>query len=110
MLLTFFPTFYVGIQIYRAERRNWDSIGTLTTCGVVALVALSLFVFDDYFGGWSAAYLVGEAALLALFLRRDVSNRVLNFFGRISYSDYLYHVPIAAKTIHNVFDFVPLCG
>ena len=62
--------------------------------GMVALVALSLFMFDDYFGGWSAVYLVGEAALLALFLRRDVSSRVLNFFGRISYSDYLYHVSL----------------
>ena len=41
VLLTFFPTFYVGIQIYRAERRNWDSIGTVTACGLVALVALS---------------------------------------------------------------------
>ena len=94
VLLTFFPAFYVGIQIYRAERGNWDSIGTLTACGLVALVALSLFMFDDYNGGSSAVYLVGEAALLALFLRRDVSSRVLNFFGRISYSDYLYHVSL----------------
>ena len=94
VLLTFFPAFYVGIQIYRAERRNWDRIGTLTACGLAALVALSLFLFDEYYGGWSAVYLVGEAALIALFLRRDISSRVLNFFGRISYSDYLYHVSL----------------
>ena len=94
LLLTFFPTFYVGIQIYRAECRNWDRIGTLTACSTVALVALSLFVFDDQYGGWSVIYLVGESALLTLFLRRDISSRVLNFFGRISYSDYLYHVSL----------------
>lgn len=94
LLLTFFPAFYVGIQIYRAECRNWDFIGTLTACGMVALVALSLFMFDDYYGGWSAVYLVGEAGLLALFLRRDISSRVLNFFGRVSYSDYLYHASL----------------
>ena len=41
VLLTFFPAFYVGIQIYRAERRNWDRIGTLTACGLATLVALS---------------------------------------------------------------------
>jgi len=93
-LLTFFPTFYVGIQIYRAERGNWDCIGALKACGMVALVALSLFLFDDYYGGWSAVYLVVEAALLAFFLRRDISSRVLNFFGRISYSDYLYHASL----------------
>jgi peptidoglycan/LPS O-acetylase OafA/YrhL len=93
-LLTFFPTFYVGIHIYRAERGNWDCIGTLTACGMVALVALSLFLFDDYSGGWSAVYLIVEAVLLAFFLRRDISSRVLNFLGRISYSDYLYHVSL----------------
>jgi peptidoglycan/LPS O-acetylase OafA/YrhL len=94
VLLTFFPAFYVGIQIYRAECRNWDCISTLTACGTAALAALSLFMFDDYYGVWSMVYLVGEAALLALFLRRDVSSRLLNFFGRISYSDYLYHVSL----------------
>jgi peptidoglycan/LPS O-acetylase OafA/YrhL len=94
VLLTFFPAFYVGIQIYRAERGNWNSTGTITACGMVALVALSLFMFDGYNGEWSAVYLVVEAALLALLLRRDISSRILNFFGRISYSDYLYHVSL----------------
>src|SRR4029078_1342672 len=94
VLLTFFPAFYVGIQIYRAERSNWSSTGTVTACGMVALVALSLFMFDGYNGGWSAVYLVVEAALLALLLRWDISSRMLNFFGRISYSDYLYHVSL----------------
>ena len=61
---------------------------------MVALVALSLFLFDDYYGEWSAVYLVVEAALLAFFLRWDISGRVLNFFGRISYSDYLYHASL----------------
>jgi peptidoglycan/LPS O-acetylase OafA/YrhL len=93
-LLTFFPTFYVGIQIYRAEYRNWDRTGILAVCSMVALVALSLFMFDDYYGGWSIIYLAGEAALLAIFLRWDMSSHVLNFFGRISYSDYLYHVSV----------------
>ena len=94
LLLTFFPTFYVGIQIYRAECRNWDRIGTLTACGMVAAVALSLFFFDSQYGGWSVIYLMVESALLALFLRHDISSRALNFFGRISYSDYLYHASL----------------
>ncbi len=94
LLLTFFPTFYVGIQIYRAERNNWDSVGVLTLAGSIALVALSLFLFDQYYPGWSALYLIGEAVVLSLFLRLNVSSRVLNFFGRISYSDYLYHASL----------------
>ncbi len=94
LLLTFFPTFYVGIQIYSAERRNWDRTGMLLALGTTALVALSLLVFDDIYGGWSATYLIVEAVLLAAFLRQDISSRALNFFGRISYSDYLYHASL----------------
>jgi peptidoglycan/LPS O-acetylase OafA/YrhL len=92
LLLTFFPTFYVGIQIYRAESRNWDRIRVLRLAGAVGLVALSLLMFEQQLPYWCAVYLIGEAAVLSLFLRSDISNRTLNFFGRISYSDYLYHV------------------
>ena len=49
LLLTFFPTFYVGIQIYRAQRSNWDLAGVLTLAGSVALVAFSLFLLDQHF-------------------------------------------------------------
>jgi peptidoglycan/LPS O-acetylase OafA/YrhL len=94
LLLTFFPTFYIGIQIYRAERSNWDRIGVLRLSGSVALVAFSLLLFDQHYPYWSAAYLIGEAAALSLFLRSDIWNGTLNFFGRISYSDYLYHASL----------------
>jgi peptidoglycan/LPS O-acetylase OafA/YrhL len=94
LLLTFFPTFYIGIQIFRAERSNWDRIGVLRLSGSVALVAFSLLMFDQYYPHWSAAYLIGEAAALSLLLRSDIWDRTLNFFGRISYSDYLYHASL----------------
>jgi peptidoglycan/LPS O-acetylase OafA/YrhL len=94
MLLTFFPTFYVGIQIYRAERSNWDRASVLRLAASTLLVGFSLLLFDQHYPYWSAAYLIGEAAVLSLFLRSDISNRVLNFFGRISYSDYLYHASL----------------
>ena len=94
MLLTFFPTFYIGIQVYRAERSNWDRIGVLRLSGSVALVAFSLLMFDQHYPYWSAAYLIGEAAALSLFLRSNIWTGTLNFFGRISYSDYLYHASL----------------
>jgi peptidoglycan/LPS O-acetylase OafA/YrhL len=94
LLLTFFPTFYVGIQIYRAERSKWDLAGVLTLAGSVALVAFSLFLLDQHFSAWSALYLIGGAAALSVFLRSGLSNEMMNFFGRISYSDYLYHVSL----------------
>ncbi len=94
MLLTFFPTFYVGIQIYRAERSNWDRASVLRLAGSTVLVAFSLLMFDQHYPYWSAAYLIGEAAVLSLFLRSNISSGILNFFGRVSYSDYLYHASL----------------
>ena len=94
LLLTFFPTFYVGIQIYRAERSHWDRVSVLRLAGSIALVGFSLLMFDQHYPYWSAVYLIGEAVVLSLFLRSDISSRTLNFFGRISYSDYLYHASL----------------
>src|SRR5206468_2928343 len=35
-----------------------------------------------------------ECAGLVVFMRANISNRILNFFGRISYSHYLYHTSV----------------
>jgi peptidoglycan/LPS O-acetylase OafA/YrhL len=91
LLLTFFPAFYVGIQIRRAEASGWNCSAMLRVIGVAIVVASSLLAFDEYFAQWSAVYVLCEAAMLVVFLRVDVSNAILGFFGRISYSHYLYH-------------------
>lgn len=92
LLLTFFPAFYVGIQVRQAEAAGWTSSAVLQVAGVTAAVAASIFVFDEYYGKWSAAYVIAETATLVAFLRIRVSNSILSFFGRISYSHYLYHM------------------
>lgn len=91
LLLTFFPAFYVGIQIRRAETAKWGRSAVLQLVGVTLVVAASLAAFDEYYGIWSAAYVIGEMVMLVVSLRAAVSNSVLSFFGRISYSHYLYH-------------------
>ncbi len=91
LLLTFFPVFYVGIQVRLAETAGWSRPAMLQVAGVTLVVASSLFVFDEYYGGWSALYVVAETMMLVAFLRIGVSNPVVEFFGRISYSHYLYH-------------------
>lgn len=91
LLLTYFPAFYVGIQIRQAELAGWGRAAMLRMAIVSAIVAASLFVFDEYYPVWSAVYVMIETVLLIAFLRVDLSHAVLGFFGRISYSYYLYH-------------------
>lgn len=94
LLLTYLPAFYVGIQARRLERDRWFT-GTafkFTACAVAA----SLIFFDPYYGWWSCFYLIASSAALSFALSGKFSNRVLNFFGRISYSDYLYHAAVGS--------------
>ena len=57
-------------------------------------VAASLLVFDELYALWSATYVVFETTTLVLFMRAGISNAIMNFFGRISYSHYLYHTVV----------------
>jgi peptidoglycan/LPS O-acetylase OafA/YrhL len=94
LLLTFFPAFYVGIRIRQAESAGWTHLAMISAGCVSLLVAASLLVFDDQYGLWSAAYVICESAGLVVFMRANISNATLNFFGRISYSHYLYHTAV----------------
>lgn len=106
LLLTFFPAFYVGIQIRQAELNGWSRSAVLQVAAVTAVVAASFLFFDEYYANWAAMYVLCEAALLVAFLRIDVSSPILGFFGRISYSHYLYH----AAAGYAFFAFIPASG
>lgn len=73
---------------------------------VTVVVAVSFLFFDEYYANWAAFYVLCEAALLISFLRIDVSSSILGFFGRISYSHYLYH----AAAGYAFFAFIPASG
>lgn len=94
LLLTFFPAFYVGIEIRRADASCWSRSAMLRLIGVTIVVTASLLAFDDYYAQWSAVYVLCEVAMLVMFLRVDVSSAIFGFFGRISYSHYLYHASL----------------
>jgi peptidoglycan/LPS O-acetylase OafA/YrhL len=105
LLLTFLPAFYVGIQIRRLQ------------CGaparglvIVAIgVAASLITCDPYYGGWSCFYLLAAAPALWLCVNQEAGQSMLSFFGRISYSLYLYHAAVAAL-IFPIFAIHPIVG
>lgn len=94
LLLTFFPAFYIGIQVRRAQVSGWSCYAVLQVTTVTTVVAAGLLIFDEYYANWAAIYVVLETAVLIAFLRVDISSPILGFFGRISYSHYLYHASV----------------
>jgi peptidoglycan/LPS O-acetylase OafA/YrhL len=98
LLLTYLPAFYVGIQIRRLQcnRSISDTALKMTTFTVAA----SMIFFDPYYGWWSCFYVLAWTLALHFAIDSNASNPVVEFFGRISYSDYLYHAAILAVCIH----------
>jgi peptidoglycan/LPS O-acetylase OafA/YrhL len=90
-LLACFPAFYVGIYIFRAEESGWRAPSCAALAAVTLATAVGMIVVFPDEGVWSAAYLVGGAALFALFVRRGLGHSGLGFLGMTSYNNYLYH-------------------
>jgi len=90
VLLSYLPVFYVGAEIYRAEIAKWSRSAVTQLMVVTTIVAASMlpFVFHNIS---SAIYIVVLAAGFVLVLRKGLHAAWLSFFGRISYSFYLYH-------------------
>ena len=93
-LLTYLPVFYIGIEIYRAERDGWTRAGRLRVALVIVAIAGSLALFVTERPLANAAYILFDAALFMTVLSLGWQAGWLNYFGRISYSLYLFHTTI----------------
>jgi peptidoglycan/LPS O-acetylase OafA/YrhL len=83
LLPHYLPLFAIGILAFRhrcLKARAYETFAAL-------FIAFALAIWVD---GWLQAGVALATALAILFLH--VNNRVLNFFGTISYSVYLIHV------------------
>lgn len=93
-LFTFFPVFFVGMQIFFAEKSGWNKPALIRLAGVTVAVGLNIWFFDDYYNSWSLTYVLAGTVTLILLIRKSIHNAILGFFGRISYSHYLYHTSV----------------
>lgn len=94
LLLTFIPCFFVGIEIYLAERDGWGWRPIWRLIAITSVVSLSVFLFDDIYKVVTMLYIFGGTALFAVFMKFNLANRLWVFFGNISYSHYLYHTSV----------------
>ena len=93
-LLTFLPVFYVGVEIYRAEQDDWKTRALLRLFAVTAIVAVSMLWSAPVGVVDKALYIIFDAVLFVVFLRFAWHFEFFSFYGRISYSLYLYHTAI----------------
>lgn len=106
LLLTFFPTFYIGIAVRQAEQAGWGGVALARLVAMTGLLAAGMAVTLDQFPLWSAAYLLLGTLLLVWALRRGLSSAPLGWLGQVSYSGYLYHPLVGAA----LFAAVPAGG
>ncbi len=90
-LLTYLAFCLIGMQFGPWQRRE---ISDYSLAALVVVTALATCAFGTYFNIGLGIFVVTNAAILALALRRPITIPLLPFIGRISYSWYLYHAAI----------------
>ncbi len=103
-LIVFFPAFYVGVAIHRAERAGWAgrTLAAALAVGAVAAQTVNLSLFADAHFAGAGLLLLLDTALFVGALRLAARNPLLEFLGRTSYSNYLFH-PLVATVLGTAF-------
>ncbi len=101
-MIVFFPAFYVGVAIHRAERVGWAGQPLAMAVGVMAAMTASLTLFADRHFAGAGLLLVLDTLLFVGALRLGMRGTILEFLGRTSYSNYLFH-PLVAVGVHRAF-------
>jgi peptidoglycan/LPS O-acetylase OafA/YrhL len=94
-LITYLIAFFPGIAAARGLAHGWTK-AAFREMAIVTIVA-AIFLADQSL--WHAGYALALSALLTLTLNRDFSSKFFAFFGKISYSHYLYHTAIGYPLI-----------
>jgi peptidoglycan/LPS O-acetylase OafA/YrhL len=90
-----------GILVSNAFKINQTLYAhILSVVGLLTIVITSFFFTADFYPGCKALFPTLEAAALiqsgsdAIINKYILSNKTLGFIGKISYSLYLWHVPL----------------
>ena len=103
-LITYLLAFFPGIAAARGHAQSWTPAAIMEFAAVTLLVSVSLYFFlppENFLQAFCAPVF---SMLLYLASRRDMRSRFFAFFGKISYSHYLYHTAIGYLLIRWMVD------
>jgi peptidoglycan/LPS O-acetylase OafA/YrhL len=86
----------LGMQFGRWNRAEMSNAALLA---VTIATAFSTYIFAPYFPAGLALFVIIDAAIMVIGLKRPLEIRALQFLGRISYSWYLYHAAVGYPII-----------
>lgn len=104
LLTTYLISFFPGIVAAKLMLSGNGLRGRFEYCMVGVLSALSLYLFLPLAGECQSAYGVVFLGVLFAALRSHLCSKFLEFFGRISYSHYLFHTSIGYPLIDYIAD------
>jgi peptidoglycan/LPS O-acetylase OafA/YrhL len=99
-LLTFLIAFLPGVAAAKIHARGWPpgSVREFVVVTIIVTACLALFLPPGH--NHQAIAVPILSGLLFFALRRDMASRFFAFYGRISYSHYLYHTALGYPLIH----------
>lgn len=93
-LLTWLSVFFIGVFFYQYKDCEM-SLNRFLFYGLT--ISISILIFRDFSSFLSMIICM---LIFVLFISKDYTNKVLIFFGKISYSLYLLHVPIGYSMLY----------
>jgi peptidoglycan/LPS O-acetylase OafA/YrhL len=101
-LLTYLPVFYIGIEIYCAEKDGWTRASCTRVALLVLLIAGSFDLFVSEQPVANIVFTLLDATVFIAVLTRGWELGMLSFFGRISYSLYLFHTTVGYPIVRGL--------
>jgi peptidoglycan/LPS O-acetylase OafA/YrhL len=106
VLTTYLIAFFPGIIAAKEFSSGMRQLKVVELFFVGTVVALNLYICLPIGNAPQAIYSIVATALLLVALHQDFHNIFLSFFGKISYSHYLFHAVIG----YPLLDYLSSCG
>ena len=98
---TWFPSFFIGIFIFLYYHKHFSLYKLFYLISVYAIYLFIIKGFQELL-----LYSIFNSVLFLLFLRFNISSKVFNFFGKISYSLYLLHTTISYPLLYLMTKYI----